>query len=305
MIPINEHMHWYLALVINPAAILSERDPAVKGVPRRSPRQARESPMLVDERDSPAPPSLRAQGAEKKAEGLLAAKAATSTERAITPDAPEAPETIAIVEIEDDAGMTDDPLDKVTSLTESPSAKVARASEASALPDDGSDKPSSVITSPSKGSRRTPTRIVPGESRRPSPPPPQVAPPPQETYVVVFDSLGCSHGPVKTVLRDYLRLEARDKHHVPDDTDLRLLGDPVHIDVSVPEQTNSCDCGVYLLHYFERFFSDPHKFFDIALASRRGLPTAKVVHKDWLGTDMSKRRAWWRALVKQLRAEQP
>lgn len=124
--------------------------------------------------------------------------------------------------------------------------------------------------------------------------------PPEQAYVLVLDSMGTSHGPVKTALRDYLRLEARDKHHVDADMDLKRLGDPVHVDVRVPDQPNFSDCGVYLLHYFDRFFSDPDKFFEISIASKRGSSVDSSVHADWRSEDVTTKRAWWTSVIADL-----
>lgn len=201
VVPINEHMHWFLAIVVNPAAILQPREPSAV---RRSLRSTPEH--------SPA-----------------------------------------------------------TSDTESRSTPGA---------------------SPRR--RGVPTKIVPGE-RRPPPPPPE----PEPAYVLVLDSLGGAHGPVKTALRDYLRLEARDKQHVPPDTDLRRLGDPVHVDVHVASQPNFCDCGLYLLHNFQCFFSDPQVYMRAALASRRGSSQPDEV---WRAGDMRQYRQDWQDLLRRLSA---
>lgn len=122
----------------------------------------------------------------------------------------------------------------------------------------------------------------------------------EQTYVMVLDSLGITHGPVKTALRDYLRLEARDKGHVRPDVDLKRLGDPLHVDVRVPDQPNFSDCGVYLLHYFDRFFSDPVRFTEISLATRRNLRTEVPVHDEWRSEEVTSKRTWWATIITDL-----
>lgn len=125
----------------------------------------------------------------------------------------------------------------------------------------------------------------------------------ESAYVFVLDSLGTHHGPVKTALRDYLRLEARAKGFVPADIDLKSLGDPIHVDVRVPEQPNYCDCGIYLLHFFDRYFSDPDYFFRIILASRRGFKSSPEIHEAWQQETIAKKRSWWRDQVLTLSSE--
>jgi len=125
----------------------------------------------------------------------------------------------------------------------------------------------------------------------------------ESAYVFVLDSLGMHHGPVKTVLRDYLRLEARAKGSVPADTDLKTLGDPIHVDARVPEQPNYCDCGIYLLHFFDRFFSDPDQFFRNIIASRRSFKNSPGIHESWQQGTIEKKRSWWRDQVLTLSSE--
>ncbi|PKI84583.1 Ulp1 peptidase [Malassezia vespertilionis] len=119
-----------------------------------------------------------------------------------------------------------------------------------------------------------------------------------ETYVLVLDSLGSTHVRVKNVLRDYLRLEARDKQRVPEDVDLRRLGDPIHVDVQVPTQPNSCDCGIYLLHNMECFLSDPATLLPIALGARRGAD--KTMDAAWNEKQLESRRAYWKSAITKL-----
>ena len=127
----------------------------------------------------------------------------------------------------------------------------------------------------------------------------------EQTYVMVLDSLGITHGPVKTALRDYLRLEARDKGHVRPDMDLKRLGDPLHVDVRVPDQPNFSDCGVYLLHYFDRFFSDPVLFTEISLAARRNSRTEVPIHDAWRSEEVTGKRTWWASIVTDLAKDYP
>ena len=127
----------------------------------------------------------------------------------------------------------------------------------------------------------------------------------EQTYVMVLDSLGITHGPVKTALRDYLRLEARDKGHVRPDMDLKRLGDPLHVDVRVPDQPNFSDCGIYLLHYFDRFFSDPVLFTEISLAARRNSRTEVPIHDAWRSEEVTGKRTWWASIVTDLAKDYP
>ncbi|WFC99158.1 Ulp1 peptidase [Malassezia yamatoensis] len=201
VIPINQHLHWYLAIIVNPAAILQERDQV--DIIRRSPRNSFDFRSDVDD-----------------------------------------------------------------AIGASPSKEIAQRANG-------------------------PTRIIAGENRKESPTEAKSA------YVLLLDSLGGTHGAVKTVLRDYLRFEAKDKHRVPPETDLKKLGDLIGVDVHVASQPNFCDCGLYLLHNFQCFFSDPQIYLHAALSQRRS-----ALHPDnvWRAGDMSQYRKNWQDLLNRLSA---
>lgn len=204
VVPINEHLHWYMAIIVNPKAIINERPVSLAGSPiRRSSR--------------------------------------TSTEDSAA------------------SGVSG------SSGPQLGSCSVNHASE-------HGDK---VGQNPSDFKE-------------------------EQSYVMVLDSLGITHGPVKTALRDYLRLEARDKGHVRPDVDLKRLGDPLHVDVRVPDQPNFSDCGIYLLHYFDRFFSDPVLFTEISLAARRNSKTEVPIHDAWRSEEVTSKRTWWASIVTDL-----
>ena len=204
VVPINEHLHWYMAIIVNPKAIINERPVSLAGTPiRRSSRTSTEDSAVSGVSGSSGP--------------------------------------------------------------QLGSCSVNHASE-------HGDK---VVQNPSDFKE-------------------------EQSYVMVLDSLGITHGPVKTALRDYLRLEARDKGHVRPDVDLKRLGDPLHVDVRVPDQPNFSDCGIYLLHYFDRFFSDPVLFTEISLAARRNSKTEVPIHDAWRSEEVTSKRTWWASIVTDL-----
>lgn len=121
----------------------------------------------------------------------------------------------------------------------------------------------------------------------------------RKAVVCVFDSLGGSHKAVRTALREYLCLEYNDKRGGQIEVDEVELE---HIDVLSPMQGNFCDCGLYLLHAFERFFHDPTRVMDKVIVLRdRADPY-------WQAEDAAKKRQWWRecirSLIEEYKAEQ-
>ncbi|RKP13878.1 hypothetical protein BJ684DRAFT_9435, partial [Piptocephalis cylindrospora] len=81
-------------------------------------------------------------------------------------------------------------------------------------------------------------------------------------FIVIFDSLDGRHPRVFSHLRAYLNEEAHHKLGRAVDFS-RIRG----VYAKVPRQSNFCDCGVFLLHYVERFLANPKKFTQILAVS--------------------------------------
>lgn len=113
----------------------------------------------------------------------------------------------------------------------------------------------------------------------------------QGLCVITFDSLGGSHSAVKTQVTHYLRNEAKDKKNLSIDPKVRYLN------VAVPEQKNFCDCGLFVLLYFERFFRDVEAFVE------RIIPEKDSKNESWQAESAKTARQHWRALIADL-AEQ-
>ncbi|GAA5937981.1 uncharacterized protein JCM15063_005430 [Sporobolomyces koalae] len=72
-------------------------------------------------------------------------------------------------------------------------------------------------------------------------------------WVFTFDSLGGKHDAVVEKLKKYLDMEAKTKLGSDWTAAHKVQG----ISVKVPQQQNYCDCGLYILHFVERFLADP------------------------------------------------
>ena len=86
--------------------------------------------------------------------------------------------------------------------------------------------------------------------------------------VITFDSLkkgnnGKVHAKVAKELSAWLRFEAKEKMNV--EVDDRVVCE--HVDAVVPQQPNYSDCGIYVIHYFERFASDPAEALQTIVSS--------------------------------------
>ena len=73
--------------------------------------------------------------------------------------------------------------------------------------------------------------------------------------IIIFDSLGLRHNQTFKTLREYLVDEAKAKRGID------ISREEIHgLHAKVPGQSNYCDCGVFLLHYVERFLHDPERY---------------------------------------------
>ncbi|KAI1776043.1 cysteine proteinase [Hypoxylon cercidicola] len=73
--------------------------------------------------------------------------------------------------------------------------------------------------------------------------------------IITLDSLALQHYPACRILKQYLIAELKDKKGL--EIPIGALGMTAK---DVPEQTNHCDCGLYLLGYIEEFLKDPDRF---------------------------------------------
>ncbi|EGO24014.1 hypothetical protein SERLADRAFT_470630 [Serpula lacrymans var. lacrymans S7.9] len=76
---------------------------------------------------------------------------------------------------------------------------------------------------------------------------------PPVTCVFTLDSLGSRHPQALKTLKQYLKMEAKDKKNAGE------CREPFGKNALVPMQPNYCDCGVYLLHFAMTFMKDPER----------------------------------------------
>ncbi|KAK3945134.1 hypothetical protein QBC46DRAFT_133986 [Diplogelasinospora grovesii] len=79
---------------------------------------------------------------------------------------------------------------------------------------------------------------------------------PEDPRIITLDSLGSSHSPAVTALKQYLIAEFEDKRKKTISNPPLQLGMKA---TNIPEQDNFCDCGVYLLGYIQKFFENPEQ----------------------------------------------
>ncbi|RMX77789.1 hypothetical protein D0869_09601 [Hortaea werneckii] len=87
---------------------------------------------------------------------------------------------------------------------------------------------------------------------------------PDTPSIITLDSFGSPHTAEIRFLKDYLKAEADAKRGMEFDRDA-LQGVTAK---GIPEQTNFCDCGVYLVGYIEQFAKDPRGFVSKVLSKQ-------------------------------------
>ena len=81
-------------------------------------------------------------------------------------------------------------------------------------------------------------------------------------FIMVLDSLGGSHSTAVSKIRSYMMFEHLDKRKIPKNFGKEKMSEK---HPPIPLQPNSCDCGLFLLHYIELIFKDPDVFLGAML----------------------------------------
>ncbi|RAL09184.1 SUMO protease ULP2 [Aspergillus homomorphus CBS 101889] len=243
VVPINEHAHWYVAIICNlpnlqelsEPQILDEPlssevqssaqlDSQVQEIPETPPPQA----PLTDEgtstpRDGDAEPAKEEQTRHSLASMSLADEPQNNASKEATP-ADEWPER---------EEMSSLPAQKFPHAeAELPSSQAA-SSQSSAKPTESSGK----------AGRKPPTkRTTKFDITQPT--------------IITFDSLGMTRTPTSRILREYLYEEAKSKKGIEIAAKC-IRGITAQ---KIPLQPNFSDCGLYLLAYMEKFVQDPDTF---------------------------------------------
>ncbi|KTW29757.1 hypothetical protein T552_00964 [Pneumocystis carinii B80] len=120
----------------------------------------------------------------------------------------------------------------------------------------------------------------------------------RKPVIIIFDSLGGQHNITLRNLRDYLYEEAKDK------LGLELnKADIAGIHANVPQQSNHCDCGLFLLHYVEQFLNDPDRVLPLILNHHNKTSISSDIKNLWGQEKISSFRNELRLLIKHLQNE--
>ncbi|KAI0458004.1 hypothetical protein F5B21DRAFT_59022 [Xylaria acuta] len=91
---------------------------------------------------------------------------------------------------------------------------------------------------------------------------------PNQPRIITLDSLGATHSPTCSYLKQYLIAELKDKKGIEIPAP-RAMGTTAK---DIPEQTNHCDCGLFLLGYIQQFLLNPDAFLKSVLQRDSKIP---------------------------------
>jgi len=222
IVPVNVDLHWYVSIVVN-------LDEFSKPTTDTESTQGTEKDNKSVVRDAPAvldpeaPPPLPDRGTPSQQFERMS----LDEERQETSPVPESSAAEAGYEIPD----SDDERRKQQEYE-------------AALANDVDEPPSSSVPkSANKGKKKVP---------------PLRKFDPNQPLIITLDSLGGVHTQQVRFLKEYVVAEALDKRAMSIDVkDIRGMTAK-----GIPEQTNFCDCGVYLVGYVNEFLKDPRRFVE-------------------------------------------
>ena len=293
IVPINEALHWYLAIICNLPAL--DRSFEMLEEHHSSPAETQQISESGNAREFRLPsPSLEPEDivglADDTKEGETEARqsfAEMSLDNDVEPGfrirgLAEARNVETANQPERDQPMLDAQFeDSEHGSTVSKGKNPAHVQEQIG---DGKDMIDDLDQSPR-------ARAKSKKQKRKSMPPSITKKDPTKPVILVLDSIGASRGGTVRVLKDYLREEARTKRGGMEFDDGQIQG----INAKAPQQSNYSDCGLFLLGYVAKFLEDDPRDFIANIIAR-----TYDEDKDWTKLVPSAMRANIRKQLQQL-----
>ena len=316
VVPINEAFHWYIAIICNLPSLTREvpsmrvDSDEEKALSHRD--ESKHAVVILDARQHKGQQEDLQEGLQ---EGLHEQDVKARTEPEHITRAPEPDTPMRREEEQTRASFSGLTLDD-----KSERPKVHCLDEGTETRDTAPVDKAEDIPSPSRSSveARVPKRIEeanagaetisesptqsPGArnglgkrkgKRRPAVPPKVLDP--EKPAIVTLDSLGLPHSAAIRALKDYLCEEAKEKRGGTEIDDREIKGMTAK---GIPQQSNFCDCGLYLLGYMDKFVENPKEFSTKLLQKRFD------EERDWPKLKPSDMRAQVRDLITRLHKEQ-
>lgn len=230
VVPVNEHFHWWVAIICNPGKL--------------------DSTVFQNAADGPESGDEIEEIPAKSTSGDAAAQPPPEHDSEIVLHECH---NVAASDGKDGPFNQDDPFSLPDGTDEHHgNAIVAPQAREAAVTLDG-DVTSTTTKSAAQKGRKRGRRFLGAAQRKYNPADPRI---------ITLDSLGASHSPVCSHLKQYLIAEFRDKKGKDVEYSQPSIGMRA---TNIPEQDNFCDCGVYLLKYVSEFLENPDKFIQSIL----------------------------------------
>lgn len=307
IVPINEHAHWYLAIICNLPAL----DRSIEIVERDSePSSPRAAPVTEDENLGQSDQFLSMPANELD----VGDSRTLTSERLKEPDESEARNSFAEMSLENDnqtipahrpdftrsGNAEDEDKEMLDAQIEETLPGFIPSEDARHHPavsaNDQADAADELVKDGDQLDQGPKTTGRTKKSKRKSMLAPITKTDPSKPAIITFDSLGQSRGPTIKILKDYLREEARAKRGGMEIDATQIKGISAKL---IPQQNNFSDCGLFLLGYVERFLENDPKDF-VTKIIQQGV-NGKI---DWSKLVPSSLRASIRDQVRELNKAQ-
>ncbi len=271
VIPINEHLHWYMAIICNPMQVLT-------------------NPKIPSKNTKNIPPTnikLRSAFAKQKpTEEDQASEQLEDTED----------KESNIIRSSQTPEHRDDATRGVCPASKDRSPAEGQASESEF--DDTPKRPNSrPLKSPPGASSPVP-HPMPSEKDDECIIADKPTARPDMGVILMFDSMGGNHRPAAAKLNKWLAYEAYHKHSQVQLSSSQADGPLEYKEVQVPQQPNYCDCGIYLLHFAEVLFRHPRKALQAVVDQKRKQRGENPITLEvWQALMIGERRKEWKEKV--------
>lgn len=249
IVPINEYTHWYVAIICNAPKLLPTVD-------NHEQAEGTKSGIDVVPNDSRiAQEAPEALSPKEQSTGHIESEAAKPAHQDVV-------ENFRRLSI-DSSGH---PSNEIKHMTENNAGKEVDSTPTKHGDDvyviKDSDGPDAVVddaatAANSQTRKKTGKRLSAGFRKTD----------PNQPRIITLDSLGAPHSPTCTYLKQYLVAELKDKRGI----EIPPPGAMGTTAKGVPEQTNHCDCGLFLLGYIQQFLLDPDNFVKSLLQRDGGI----------------------------------
>ena len=305
IVPVNENLHWYMAVIYNPGVLLDDA------------RFLRGNTPLAE--DGSVRPLTRSVGKDEDAQDLASVQkmmsqeeVATSAEARSLSRSPEIRSQSDVDNVPSSYSQPPLPIGDTIVVQRQAAQMNQPLASVESQPPSRSAAPPSVVSAGAMEIKPLEPALSPAAHTRGQDPlaPIEIDDNDHTDFhrrglIMTFDSLGSSHGAVGVTLNRWLVYEAREKKNVELSWKVRAQKPLPYKSVSVPPQQNFSDCGIYCLHFMEVLLDDPEGmmgFIFKTMLKKDQLNGAVIedYRTRWQGENALEGREKWRKIIREL-----